>query len=170
MFIEIAVILIVIVIVIVAILFFFVRREYFSAYSDDGEKKLQELDNRIKTLQRYLNDHFPNQPEVQRFNQRYSIEILNENKSETFTLNKRQSMHLCLYDKENKKFYETNDLMFVTLHELAHIMNESWNHTQEFWDLNRWLLTQANAAGVYRPTNYESKPVKYCNTVISGHP
>ncbi len=76
---------------------------------------------------------------------------------ETYTRNKR-SIHLCLKDSTGK-YYDDNTLMYVTLHEIAHIMTrgESEDHDPKFIRNFEDLLRRAINAGVYTP----SKPLPY---------
>ena len=63
-----------------------------------------------------------------------------------------------------------NIMMFVALHELAHIMTKSVGHTDEFWDNFRYLLKKAIKLGVYKDVNFEKNPVDYCGTKITNSP
>ena len=65
---------------------------------------------------------------------------------------------------------EMNTLMFVALHELAHVMTKSIGHTDEFWNNFRFLLKHAIANGLYIKQDFKNKPVKYCGTMITDSP
>lgn len=93
-----------------------------------------------------------------------------ENKTETFVINKGQKINLCVVDDTGKVF-DVEFLMFVVLHELTHIITETFNHTPEFWRNNIWIMSEASQAGVYKPINYAQAPVKYCdNLVVDNNP
>lgn len=65
---------------------------------------------------------------------------------------------------------DLNTLTFVALHELAHIMTKSIGHKQEFWENFKFLLTNANDAGIYNPQDYKSNPTEYCGEEINDNP
>lgn len=85
------------------------------------------------------------------------IKIYKGNKS--YTINK-EKIYLCLKDEKNQ-YYNTNMLMYVILHELAHSFCDSIGHTEEFNTIFQDLLEKANKYGIYNP----SIPIdeNYCN-------
>ena len=76
----------------------------------------------------------------------------------SYTINK-EKVFLCLKD-EKGDYYNTNLLMYVTLHEISHVICESIGHTQEFHDIFEALLGAAAAEGIYNP-NLPIDP-EYC--------
>lgn len=85
-----------------------------------------------------------------------------------YTQNKKEMM-LCLRNKDGH-LYNINIMMFVVLHELAHMMNDDWDHDQRFWDLFRLLLVNATYSGIYTPTNFAMNPVNYCGLELTNNP
>jgi hypothetical protein len=71
--------------------------------------------------------------------------------SESYTINK-QVIHLCTRDPRNGKIYDKNTLMFVVLHELAHVLCPEIGHTTNFLNINAALLQYATSRGFYDPT------------------
>ena len=65
---------------------------------------------------------------------------------------------------------EANTLMFVALHEIAHVMTKSIGHTDEFWNNFRFLLKEAIKINVYKRQDFRRHPVKYCGTEITDTP
>ena len=80
-----------------------------------------------------------------------------------YTVNKGDSIGLCLEDNENALF-------FVTLHELSHIITKSYGHPPAFWDNFGFLVKKSVELGIYDYKNYDSNPVNYCNYEISYTP
>ena len=74
-----------------------------------------------------------------------SIVLLKGRKS--YTINKKY-VHLCLKD-ENGKYYEKNMLIYVALHELAHVKCKEIGHTPEFHRVFEEILQKDIKAGVY---------------------
>lgn len=63
-----------------------------------------------------------------------------------------------------------NDVMFVLLHELSHIANDSYGHNEEFWDTFQFVLEVAERTGIYRFEDYGRRAVKVCGKEISTTP
>lgn len=88
--------------------------------------------------------------------------ILSENKisDTTFTLDKRY-IFLCLNTK-NK-----NTLMYVAIHELAHIITKEYGHGNEFITNFQMLLKKAIDFGIYKFVDYSQSPERYCNMTLN---
>ena len=65
---------------------------------------------------------------------------------------------------------DINTIMFVALHELAHIMTISIGHKKEFWENFRFILAHAIKWKLYNPIDYKKKPKKYCGIEITDSP
>lgn len=90
----------------------------------------------------------------------------------SYTVDKGESMHLCLRDKKNPdKLIDLNTIIFVMLHESAHIANyKYWGHTQYFWSIFRWLLHEATSINIYQPIDYSKYPVDFCGLHVGYSP
>jgi predicted metal-dependent hydrolase len=80
---------------------------------------------------------------------------------------------VCLRDKTKAPEYpliEENTVMFVMLHEMAHLMTETIGHTQEFWNNFKRILHDAVKLGIYKQVNYAQKPTPYCGMIITSSP
>ena len=93
------------------------------------------------------------------------------NKYTSYSINKGEKIVFCLRSKSgDNKLVELNTMMFVAIHELAHLMTKSIGHTAEFWDNMRFLLREGIKIGVYKKQNFNEKPVEYCGTKITDTP
>ncbi len=93
--------------------------------------------------------------------------------SETsYTRNKGEAMRLCLRSKDRPGELVREDvLMFVVLHEISHIAAyDTWGHTLRFWQVFKFILQEAVAAGMYTPTDYAAHNVNYCGLVLTHNP
>ena len=63
-----------------------------------------------------------------------------------------------------------NTMMFVALHEVAHIITISVGHTEEFWTNFKFLLKESINLGIYKKENYNKNPVDYCGMKITDSP
>ena len=65
----------------------------------------------------------------------------------SYTINKKR-IHLCLKD-EKGEYYDKNMLIYVTIHELAHVKCPEVGHTDKFYEIFNHLLDKAARCGVY---------------------
>jgi hypothetical protein len=84
-------------------------------------------------------------------------------------------MHVCLRTRDqDEKLYNINLLMYVILHELAHLCNydESGNpiqgHGKEFKENFYLFIVEAIKIGIYTYTDYTEKPEEYCGIMVSS--
>ena len=91
----------------------------------------------------------------------------------SYSENKGQKIVVCLRDKTKAPEYpliEENTVMFVMLHEMAHLMTETIGHTQEFWANFKRILHDAVKLNIYTPVNYAQRPTPYCGMTITDSP
>jgi hypothetical protein len=89
----------------------------------------------------------------------------------SYSENKGDRIVICLRQKtKGYPFVDENTVMFVVLHEMAHLMTASIGHTPEFWANFRRLLQDAVSAGVYTDVNYAHDPAPYCGIMIDSSP
>lgn len=89
----------------------------------------------------------------------------------SFTVNKGESIHMCLRDPDTKKLIKDDNIIdFVMLHELAHIACPAEQHEDIFWVYFKILLINAEEAGLHIPQDYGRKPVKYCGIDVTYNP
>lgn len=111
-----------------------------------------------------------------RLRRRYDPDRLAENapgarNGETaYALNKGELLALCLRDARTGALHPEGLLFFVYLHELAHLAAEVEGHPPEFWATFRWLLEEAEAAGVYESPDFAAAPSRYCGVEVDYNP
>ena len=89
----------------------------------------------------------------------------------SYAVNKGEKIVFCLRSRNSKEeLVDENLLMFVALHELAHVMTKSIGHTEEFWNNFKFLLKHAIENNLYKKHNFRKKPEKYCGTTITDSP
>ena len=96
-----------------------------------------------------------------------------ENRSlQAYSLNKGEEICLCLREPENELIIidDMNTLMFVLVHELAHLMTDDIGHTNKFWNNMAYLLKKSSEINLYNPINYKISPVMYCGVKIDETP
>ena len=146
---------------------------------EDAVTRMAKICENLKKLR----DHYASEPAlvadppVARFLARYQPDCFVENdmsSSDTsYSENKGQKIVVCLRDKTKAPNYplvDENTVMFVMLHEMAHLMTETIGHTQEFWGNFKRILHDAVKLGIYTSVNYAHKPQAYCGMLITGSP
>ena len=68
---------------------------------------------------------------------------------------------------KGSELYDINTMMYVAVHELAHVVSESIGHTVEFKLNFADLLKKAIEIGVYEYVDYSKKPIDYCGIPLS---
>ena len=136
--------------------------------------------NLLKIVSFYKQDEYISDEPARLLAERFNADVLMENSmtsSDTsYSENKGDKIVLCLRDKTSPPDYplvDTNTVMFVVLHEMAHLMTpelSAHKHTREFWSNFRRLLEDASKLGVYSPVNYSKNPVSYCGMEITDSP
>ncbi len=106
-------------------------------------------------------------PESHRF-----FESTPDEEHTSYSVNKGEAVHMCLRQRggQSETLVNENVLMFVALHEMAHMITPTIGHDAQFWNNFGWLLEQAETLGVYTPTNFREHPVAYCGVKITDMP
>ncbi len=88
----------------------------------------------------------------------------------SYTVDK-EKVYMCLRQRNaQEELVSENVLVFVALHEMAHMGTSSIGHSPDFWNNFAWLLTQAEELGVYKYTDFAAHPVEYCGVHITDQP
>lgn len=152
-------------------------KEYLVRNREDkilAADKIATIKKNLSKIVLYLKDNNISDPKVRRLIEKYRPEQLSESLPNTnytsYSVNKGEKIVFCIRSKKTGKLVDTNTMMFVAIHELAHVMTESVGHTPEFWSNMKYLLKKAIKIGVYVAVDYKAKPVPYCGTSITDSP
>jgi len=108
---------------------------------------------------------------VSRFNPNNFTENDLNTDTTSYSENKGEKIVVCIRDKTPPhKFVDENTVMFVLLHEMAHLMSTSVGHTPEFWSNFKRVLHDAVHCGIYTSVNYARTPTPYCGMTITDSP
>jgi hypothetical protein len=131
---------------------------------------LKEIDFKILKLIQHMciNKH----PLGLHLKNKYKSDSLSEgtldHKYTTYTVNKGEKIVFCLRNRGSEKLHKLNMMMFVAIHELAHIACKSEGHTPEFKTIFTQLLMIATKIGIYTNERFSSGPQTYCGTLIDN--
>jgi predicted metal-dependent hydrolase len=157
-------------------------------YLVESANTLAEINRRVMVLINHLEDTYGNTLDkgyfIKKLAENYKPSVISEaamdKRYTTYTINK-QDMHICLRTRdEREQVYDINLLMYVVLHELAHLCNYNQNsepiqgHGQEFRNIFKLLVEESIKTGLYRYDDYRLKPKEYCgiminSTILPGH-
>jgi hypothetical protein len=149
----------------------------------ESANTLAEINRRIMILIRHLEtaEHLKTQENrmflkmlIQNYNPSIISEAAVDERFTTFMVNKEE-MHICLRTRnEQKRIYPVNTLMYVVIHELAHLCNYDDDgvpiigHGREFKRIFRILVEESIRIGIYDYVNYFNQPVEYCGMTINS--
>jgi len=141
-----------------------------------AERMSQISANLIKIVEHFKDPSFKQDEPYQRLVSNFNPNAIEENDldadSTSYSENKGEKIVVCLRDKTQKPYplIDQNTVMFVLIHEMAHLMTATIGHTPEFWTNFRKLLHECIQLGIYQAVNYNKNPVKYCGMTISDSP
>jgi predicted metal-dependent hydrolase len=154
----------------------------YLVYDDDKKKEaallLENITNNMFKLRNYLYENKSNFPDFekyiillyQNFNKDKTLIYENDPNSNltSFSINKGEELAFCLKSKKTGEVHDINLLMYVTLHEMAHIACPEVGHGELFKNIFKFLTEQAIEIGIYRKDDYEKQPVEYCGMMLSS--
>jgi hypothetical protein len=84
----------------------------------------------------------------------------------SYTVNKGERIVMCIRSPDTGEFYDMNTIMYVAIHELAHVGCPEFGHTKLFAKIFAMLLKNATRLGIYNDQNYLVSPMPYCGITI----
>lgn len=145
------------------------------ADKEQAANKLAQLKSTLVKFVTYLNTTVGDDERIQRLAKRYQPDKISESTPESnytsYSVNKGEKVFMCVRQRdEDNTLINDNTLLFVAIHELAHIMTISKGHTDEFWTNFKFLLKHAIDGKIYQYQAFHKKPVKYCGVTIRDTP
>lgn len=154
----------------------FDNREYMVQEKDDAQEAanlIAEIRQRLITLVKHVIKIFPEDDKiVELLKVNFNPDVIKEGSESTggttsYNINKGEQIILCLRNKD--KLMDINTMMYVAIHELAHLANETIGHDQSFWNTFQILLNEAMNVGVYKYHDFNKEPIEYCSMKITSN-
>lgn len=150
------------------------RKYVVQQYTDKDKAAdlLAAINLDILKLIQHVKAKYPERADVQYLYENYNPNALSEGNLESgytaYSINKGERVVLCIRQKD-KSFVEKNVLMYVVIHELAHIMtHDEVGHTTKFWNNFKFLLEEAISIQLYTKMDFDKKPEDYCGIKITS--
>ena len=153
------------------------KEYYVQADKEDSQEAanlIAEIRQRLVTLVNHIYKSYPpNEEMVVLLHENFNPDVLKEGtegngKTTSYSINKGEEIILCLRNKN--KLMDINIMMYVAIHELAHLANRTVGHDSSFWETFATLLREAINIGVYQHHEFDKKPVEYCGMTITSDP
>jgi hypothetical protein len=152
-------------------------RENFD--KDNAAETLYKLRNKLKNLINFIEENSENDKEFPIYKENInliknkidSVIIKETPKTSSYTsysVNKGEELYLCIRSKNTNEIHDINDLLYVAIHEIAHIGCPEIGHTNLFFKINLYLLNKAVEFNLYKKDNYNEKPREYCGIDLNN--
>ena len=148
-------------------------------YKEEAVKILSELRENLKKLINFIEENSTNDKEyyiyknnINSIKNKIDEVIIKETPSNSiytsYSVNKGEELYLCIRSKKTNKIHDINDLLYVAIHEIAHIGCPEIGHTELFFKINLYLLKKAVEFNLYKYDNYNNKPREYCGINLNN--
>lgn len=129
----------------------------YNKYKDSSNKKRSEVSRLL--MSRYdVNSLRENSP-------------LNAEHDTSYTINKGDIIAICIRSsKKHNQIHDSMIITFVVLHEITHLSITAYDHPDEFWEVFKFILLEAEEAGLYTSPDFANYPKEYCGIKINYNP
>ena len=127
-------------------------------YYENGDKKDDDDDNYIEYI-KIIKDRLP-------------YVRISENPTDSaytsYSVNKGEELVFCIRDRKKYKIHPLNELLYVAIHEIAHIGCPEIGHTAIFQLINIYLLKKAIYYNLYTYIDYSRYNKDYCGMILTS--
>lgn len=123
----------------------------------NNKKNYEEYEQYIDLLEKNFNNE-----------RTYIYENIPESDLTSFTINKGEELGFCLKSKVTGNFHDINLLMYVAIHEMAHMACPEIGHDDLFKKIFLFLTEEAIDMGLYIKVDYQINNMEYCGMILSS--
>lgn len=135
---------------------------------------LAKIKQNIFLLTKHMTTHIDKYNEYSSYIKQLSSRIYQTRISEGFgekgytsyTINKGDEIIFCLRNT-NKDLHDINLLMYVAIHEIAHVACPEQGHTDLFKKIFAFFINTAVSINLYKKIDFYNNPASYCGLTIS---
>lgn len=124
---------------------------------------LQQNQNKFPDYMNYIKDLISRTKTIN------IMETPQDEKYTSYTINKGERIVFCLRSKLLDNIHDMNTLMYVVIHEMAHVGCPEYGHTPLFKKIFKFLLEQSIQINIYKPIDYRINPQNYCGMTINEY-
>jgi hypothetical protein len=137
---------------------------------------LARIKQNIVKITKYVRDNRDKYPDMKQYidqlDKRIKNAIIQENsknsKYTSYSVNKGEQIVFCMRtSSDSGELHDINLLMYVVLHEMAHVGCPETGHTTLFVKIFKFLCQQAIDLKLYTKIHFNKNPAKYCGMEIS---
>lgn len=132
--------------------------------------KLNKLVNKILEDTKNKNDKYINY--VKTIQEKLPYVRISENPSDSnytsYSINKGEELVFCIRNNKKYDIHSFNELLYVAIHEIAHIGCPEVGHGELFQLINLYLLEKAVEYNIYKYVDYEKYNKKYCGLTLTS--
>jgi len=142
---------------------------------EEAAKLLDKLCTKLENFIDRIYKKYPNDPRCKRMKERFDRNNILEGRptseDTSYSINKGETIVFCIRSKEDpNEIHDLNLILFVALHEMAHLASISVGHNDEFWTNFRFILREAIKMDIYTYIDFKNEPRKYCGLVVDSSP
>jgi len=145
-----------------------VRKDEDEAVEREKIERIAVMVDKLIVFVEYMKKEYPDDVITQRLEARFDpmkvTEIMKSSEDVAYSINKGEKIRVCLDEDD------ANTLMFVGLHEMAHIAYAGEGHNMEYWMTFKRILTEAEKIGVVKNVDYKKNPTSFCKKLINDNP
>ena len=156
------------------------KRSYLVRDLED-KQKASNLLARIRENIYKLSDHLSENKDKKEYKDYYDYinqlengikgMIINESSPDStytsYSVNKGEQIVFCLRSKRSNKLHPLNLMMYVTIHELAHVACPEYGHTSLFKHIFTFFAKISVKIGIYEKINFNIDSKEYCGMTIT---
>jgi len=86
----------------------------------------------------------------------------------SYSINKGEELVFCIRNKITREIHQLNELLYVSIHEIAHIGCPEIGHTDLFRLINLYLLKKAVCYNLYKYVDYLNDNKNYCGMILTS--
>jgi len=137
---------------------------------------LAKIKSNIRIITRHLTENRDKYKEygeyIDQLSNRISGVVINESTEDSvytsYSVNKGEQIVFCLRSKYNNgEFHDINLIMYVVLHEIAHVGCPEYGHTPLFKKIFAFFTKVAIEIGIYSRVDFNKEPTEYCGLMIT---
>ena len=156
------------------------EKSYLVRVREDNKEAanlLAKISMNMYKLEKYLFDNIKNYPKYEKYIKQLNRKLKNSKIQEStdngiytsYSINKGEQLVFCLRSRKDTtgNLHDLNLLMYVVLHEMAHVACPEFGHTELFKDIFAFLTNEAIKLNIYTKIDFKNDNKEYCGLTIT---